>query len=274
MEGLTQVKKMKQNRYTKLIETVFLKKYRKGSTQVSFVRGDLEQTARELQIDLPKNLGDIIYSFRYRSILPDSITKLAPLGYEWVIRPVGRSQYLFSLSSSSRIIPNLLLSETKIPDATPGIIERYAVNDEQGLLTKVRYNRLIDLFLGITCYSLQNHLRSTVPNMGQIETDEIYIGLDKRGVHYVVPVQAKGGSDQLGIVQIEQDFALCQYKFPHLVCIPVASQFVENDLIALFSFEMTQTGVALTEEKHYRLAAQESITFEELAQYTVRPDSG
>ena len=27
--------------------------------------------------------------------------------------------------------------------------------------------------------------------MGQIEIDELYIGMDKRGCHYVIPVQAK-----------------------------------------------------------------------------------
>lgn len=89
----------------------------------------------------------------------------------------------------------------KVPDATPGIIAKYALNDEQALLAKVRYNRLLDIFTGVTCYSLQNHLRTTVPNMGQIETDELYVGVDKRGVHYVLPVQAKGGKDKLGIVQ-------------------------------------------------------------------------
>ena len=68
-----------------------------------------------------------------------------------------------------------MLVETKIPDATPGVISRYAINDEQGLLAKLRYNRLIDIFTGLTCYSLQNHLRTTVPELGQVETDEIYL---------------------------------------------------------------------------------------------------
>ena len=115
-------------------------------------------------------------------------------------------------------------------------LERYALNDEQGLLAKLCYNRLIDIFLGMGCYSLQNHLRTTVQGMGQIETDEIYIGLDKRGVHYVIPVQAKGGKDQLGSVQLEQDIAMC--KFPALMCIPVAAQFMANNLIALFSLNI------------------------------------
>lgn len=169
-----------------------------------------------------------------------------------------------------RIIPNNLLAETKIPDATPGIIAKYALNDEQGLLAKLRYNRLIDIFTGVTCYSLQNHLRTTVPEMGQVETDEIYVGLDQRGAQYVFPVQAKGGTDQLGIVQIEQDFALCSAKFPNLICRPIAAQFVEDNLIALFSFELGENGVAISDEKHYRLVPPEQMTDEDLANYRNR----
>ncbi|MCC7361262.1 MAG: hypothetical protein IT317_17385 [Anaerolineales bacterium] len=58
---------------------------------------------------------------------------------------------------------------------------------------------------------------------GQAEVDEIYLGLDKRGVHYVLPAQAKGGSDRIGIVQIEQDFAICAAKFPALICRSIAA---------------------------------------------------
>ncbi|MCL2304407.1 MAG: hypothetical protein FWC43_03595 [Planctomycetaceae bacterium] len=260
------------NRYLQLIETIFFKYYKRGKKEVHFVREDLETTAEELGIKLPKNLGDVVYSFRYRSQLPDSITRTAPQGSEWVIRPMGQAKYMFSLSTMPRIVPNMMLSETKIPDSTPGVVERYALNDEQGLLTKLRYNRLVDIFLGISCYSLQNHLRTTVPDVGQIETDEIYIGLDKRGAHYVIPIQAKGGKDQLGTVQIEQDFALCRYKFPGLVCIPVAAQFMENDLIALFSFEYSGKEIAILCEKHYRLVAPDKLPDEEISKYGKRTD--
>ena len=260
------------NRYILLIETIFFKYYEEGKTEVPFVREDLETTAVELGIKLPKNLGDVVYTFRYRAKMPDAITRLAPSGSEWVIRPMGQAKYVFSLSTMPRIIPNVMLSETKIPDATPGVIEKYALNDEQGLLTKLRYNRLIDIFLGISCYSLQNHLRTTVPDMGQIETDEIYVGLDMRGIHYVVPVQAKGGKDQLGTVQIEQDIAMCKYKFPSLICIPVAAQFMENDLIALFSFEHSDKGISILSEKHYRLVEPHELSDEDLTRYRKRTD--
>jgi len=258
------------NRYIRIIESIFDRHYQEGAQEIAFERDDLVKAAEQLGIKLPKNIGDVVYSFRYRANLPESIRQRAPAEMEWVIRSIGQAKYKFSLAALPRIIPNNLLAETKIPDATPGIITKYAVNDEQGLLAKLRYNRLIDIFTGITCYSLQNHLRTTVPGMGQIETDEIYVGLDQRGAHYIFPVQAKGGADQLGIVQIEQDIALCAAKFPTLICRPIAAQFMEENLIALFSFEAGENGVALNDEKHYRLAPPEQLTDEDLVNYRNR----
>lgn len=95
-----------------------------------------------------------------------------------------------------------MLAETKVPDSTPGVIGMYALSDEQALLAKLRYKRLIDISTGVACYSLQSHLRTNVPGLGQLETDEIYIGVDKRGAHYVFPVHAKAGNDVISVVQI------------------------------------------------------------------------
>ena len=106
--------------------------------------------------------------------------------------------------------------------------------------------------------------------MTHSETDEIYIGLDKRGAHYVLPVQAKGGRDKIGIVQIEQDFELCSIKFPRLVCRAIAAQFMEYNLIALFEFEQTKDGIKVSSEKHYRLVRSDELSPEELQSYFVR----
>jgi DNA modification methylase len=263
-----------QNRYSQIIERIFFAYYKKGAKDVMFSRDDIVHAAEELGIKLPKNLGDVIYSFRYRTPLPESVRAKAPSGKEWIIRPAGTARYRFVAvdTALARIIPNKLMAETKVPDATPGIISKYALSDEQALLAKLRYNRLIDIFTGVTCYSLQSHLRTTIPDLGQVETDELYIGVDKRGAHYVFPVQAKGGSDQLSIVQIEQDFALCADKFPDLICRPIAAQFIEEQLIALFEFEMGENGVALVSEKHYRLAPPEEVTTSDLESYRSRPE--
>lgn len=166
--------------------------------------------------------------------------------------------------------PNANLSETKVPDATPGIVAKYAFNDEQALLARLRYNRLVDIFTGVACYSLQNHLRTTVPNMGQVETDEIYVGLDKKGVHFVFPVQGKGGKDKLNVVQIEQDFGVCAHKFPALVCRPLGAQFIGDGVIVLFEFEQTSAGVRVSSEKHYRLVPPDEISEADLAGYRQR----
>ena len=197
------------NRYGRIMERLFLSRHSEGEREVLFEREDMVGVAEEMGIKLPKNLGDVIYSFRYRAFLPASIQARAPEGEAWIIRPAGRSRYRFVAVADLPIAPPEMMAETKVPDATPGIIAKYAFEDEQGLLAKLRYNRLIDIFTGVTCYSLQNHLRTTVPEVGQVETDEIYIGVDRRGVHFVFPVQAKGGKDKINIVQIEQDFALC-----------------------------------------------------------------
>lgn len=123
----------------------------------------------------------------------------------------------------------------------------------------------------MTCYPLQSHLRSHVPNMGQVETDDVYVGVDRRGMHYVFPVQAKGGRDRQSVVQIEQDFALCAHKFPTLACRAIGAQFMEDDLISLFEFEEGAQGVALSSERHYRLVPPEELTETDLRDYRERP---
>lgn len=258
------------NRYEQIIERIFLSKYQEGMSEVDFVRQDIIDVAQELGMEVPKNVGDVIYSFRYRSILPDSVKSKAPEGYSWIIRSVGRSRYRFIIVPEQIIIPSQMLSETKIPDSTPGIVMMYALSDEQALLARLRYNRLIDIFTAVTCYSLQNHLRTTVPNIGQVETDELYIGVDRRGAHYVFPVQAKGKKDRLSIIQIEQDFALCAAKFPSLICRPIAAQFMDDSLIALFEFEQNNDRISIANEKHYRLVAPEGISKSELESYQHR----
>jgi hypothetical protein len=137
-------------------------------------------------------------------------------------------------------------------------------------LAKVRYNRLLDVFLGLPTYSLQNHLRTTVVGIGQVEIDEIYVGLDKHGCQYIVPVQAKSGKDILSTVQARQDIACCAEKFPRLICRAVSAQFVEQDLIALFELTTSKDAVKIAEERHYRLVSADEISDSDLAGYRVQ----
>lgn len=259
-----------KNRYAAIIEKIFFSKYSQGDEEITFEREDLERAAKSLRIKLPKNLGDVIYSIRYRTELPTRILKTQPEGKEWIIEGRGRALYCFRLVTENRIVPNEQLSAIKVPDATPEIVSSYALSDEQALLAKVRYNRLLDIFLGLATYSLQNHLRTTVKDLGQVEIDEIYVGIDKRGAQFVLPVQAKGGSDQLSVVQAKQDIACCQEKFPHLQCRAISAQFISADLIALFELTLDDGMVRIVEEKHYRLVSADQITAEDLQTYAMR----
>ena len=249
----------KANRYQVLIEKIFFDHFDKGTKSFEFGREELVSGAASLAIDLPKNLGDVIYSVRFRTPLPPRILETQPKGMEWIIEGAGRSAYRFRLVRINRIVPRDDLIQIAIPDATPELIRAYALDDEQALLAIVRYNRLIDTFLGLTTYSLQNHLRTTVKGIGQIEIDELYIGLDKHGCHYVIPVQAKGGKDQIGVVQIGQDLAFAAEAFPEMRCRPIAAQFMNDGVVALFELTLDDDEVKVVEERHYKLVPADNL---------------
>jgi len=270
------VAETQENRYKRLLEHIFFDRrfgaYRVGAREIEFAREDLERAADALKIELPKNLGDVVYAIRYRTPLPAKIVETQPKGMEWIIEGTGRARYKFCLVQVNRIIPQTAFRAIKVPDATPGIIYAYALNDEQALLARVRYNRLIDVFLGITAYSLQNHMRTTVKGIGQIEVDEVYVGLDRHGVQYVIPVQAKGGKDKLSVVQTKQDIACCLEKFPNLVCRSVSAQFIDIEggrkKIAMFELAIEGGRVAIVEEKHYLLVPPKEISPDDLRAYS------
>ncbi len=247
------------NRYHAIIENIFFDRYEAGATEFIFKRQEIKTAAKFLDIELPDNLGDLIYSYRFRVELPQPIIDTQTDGKEWVIELAGRALYKFNLVKINRISPREDLVTIDVPDATPELISVYALDDEQALLAIVRYNRLIDTFLGLTTYSLQNHLRTTVKGIGQIEIDELYIGLDKRGCHYVIPVQAKGGKDQIGLVQVSQDISFVEERFPGLQCRAIAAQFMDDGVIALFELTLQNDEIKVREERHYRLISASEI---------------
>jgi len=256
--------------YDALIVRIFNNHYKKGVDAFEFDRTEIETVATQLKLRLPKNLGDLIYSFRYRKRLPQEIVATEVGKKQWVILPAGRSKYRFQLARLTQIVPRANLIATKIPDATPQIIAAYALTDEQALLARVRYNRLIDIFLGIATYSLQNHLRTTVKTMGQIEIDEIYVGLSKTGQQFVIPVQAKGGTDKLAVIQTTQDLAYCAEKFPTLTARAISAQFMQDDIIALFELTLENHEVKVVDERHYCLVPAKSISDDDLKTYANR----
>ena len=247
------------NRYLALIESIFFDHFKQDVTSFEFARTDIIAKAKQLDIVLPSNLGDVVYYIRYRASLPDRILATQPDGNEWIIEGAGRAQYRFRLVTATRILPRSDFIQIEIPDATPEVIRAYALDDEQALLAIVRYNRLVDTFLGLTTYSLQNHLRTTVKGIGQIEIDELYVGIDKHGCHFIIPVQAKGGKDQIGVVQTTQDIRFVEQRFPDMRCRALSVQFMDGGTVAMFELTLQDGTVKVVEERHYRLVPADRL---------------
>ena len=258
---------MAKSVYHQIIEAIFFDHFRDGLEQFEFERPEIQSTAEKLRLKTPKNLGDVVYRFRYRYPLPSTVQNTCGEDEEWIIKGVSKSRYRFRRVPLTKIEPQRDLYRTKIPDATPEIVAEHALNDEQAVLAKVRYNRLVDLFTGTVAYSLQSHLRTQV-NRVQIEIDELYIAVDKHGVQYIIPVQAKGGKDRVGRVQLEQDMDFCAERFSDLVCRPIAAQSLEDDVIAMFELTIQDDRVQILQERHYRLVSADLITTDDLS--TVR----
>lgn len=257
------------SKYEQVIEWVFRKNYQQGDIRVRFTREELVEAHDALDLPRTKNIGDIPYSFRFRRELPLSILSTAPADSEWIIVGTGIGEYQFRLSMPGKIAPTLHYYPIQIPDATPEIVRLYAPGtDEQALLTRVRYNRLVDLFTGLTCYSIQNHLRTTVVDIGQVEVDEIYAGLNKRGTHFVLPCQAKSEGDRFGIVQVLQDLALCAARYPYAICRPIALQFIQEDRVAILELAVRDDEEILklniVDEKQYVLVPSSDVSENDL----------
>ncbi len=200
-----------------------------------------------------KNLGDVPYSYRGgRRRLPDDI---ASTGH-WVIEGRGKGRYAFrKLSRSPYITIPPDLQTTHILDATPDIILKHGGTDEQGLLTRVRYNRLVDVFLGVTAYHLQSHVRAYIEDSGQVEIDDLYLGVDTDGNQYVIPIEAKTADEPLGLVQIASLNAFAQDNFPSLTLQSIAIKFWSDASIFFVAFNQTLDcdDIKVTKFKRYRL---------------------
>jgi hypothetical protein len=221
-----------------------------------FTRDDIRKAANTLKITLPDNLGDVVYTYRYRADLPPAILAIAPDGNMWIIEGDGKSKYRARIVDYVCLTPNESLRPIKIPDATPPNIRACAKKDEQYLLSTMRVNNLFGIFLGFGMFHVGSAKRSAVKKYGQIEIDDLYTGIDKNGVSYVIPIQAKRNSDRHSVVQTLQDVYYCKEEYPEHVCVPISVQFMKNETIAMFRLEedSVKDSIKVVEELHYTLS--------------------
>jgi transposase len=271
------------NRYVAVMKKLFAEKFKEGSDGFDWERADLDRLANEIGIKVVKNLGDNVYSIRHgREDLPEEIRALAPKGRFWLLLPNGKSAYRFVLTDRAFLDPDDARRPIKIPDSTPQIVARYAKQDEQAVLARIRYCRLVDIFMGLASYQLQSHMRTTIAHFGgaQTELDEIYVGVDSNGTQFVIPIQAKSEGERIGAIQIITDHFTCLEKFPKMVARTLAAKtmrvrviqgFGEVFTIALVECAVDENyNVTKVKEEHFELLPAAMINDDELAEYRSR----
>lgn len=245
-------KKKEPASYEPIILYIFDAHFSEDIREFEFERKEIEMAASKLNIQLPANKGDVVYTFRYRKPLPDAIANKAPSGLEWIIEGAGRSRYRFRLAKITRVTPSSNIPLLEIVSETPAIITANSLSEEQEVLAGIRFNRLVDKFLSIKAHPLQSHLRATVDKLGQIEIDELYVG-EQRTHKFVVPIQAKGASERISAVRTRQDFLYCKQEFPNLICRLLAAQSIGKNSIAIFELMIDNDVIKVIDEKHYKL---------------------
>jgi hypothetical protein len=91
--------------YDRIIEHIFFAHFRRDREHFEFEREEIQTTADELGIRAPRNLGDVIYSYRYRRPLPKRIRDTCGEDEEWVIRGVAAATYQFHKVPVTKIEP-------------------------------------------------------------------------------------------------------------------------------------------------------------------------
>ncbi len=235
-QGTDSIETQALSQYDEVVLEVFLCHYQKGATYLKFRKDELTEACRKHGITV-RNIPDIIYTYRARRILP---ARILATGH-WAIEPAGRGAYAFRLLRNPPHfeIPFEDYAPVEIYNALPEVVEGLLRQDEQSLLTRILYNRLVDIFTGLTCFHIQNHYRSFVAGMGEVELDALYVGVNKTGTLFVLPIEAKSQaeSEMIGRIQVSQMAKLVRQDFPELCRRILAAKALADGTIAMVEFD-------------------------------------
>lgn len=246
-------KRPSKSREGQIIREIFAKHRRGAERTFLFERDEIHKAADDLGVARLDNPYSLVYNLRHRG-MPADIAALAEPGMEWIIigDPEISTSYRIKQAPITRISPDTSLVPITLPDATPRLLTDHVfgeTQDEQAVLAMVRYNRLVDLFLGIVAHSIQNHLRTRVKRV-QLEVDEIYVGVNRLGELCIVPIQAKVGRSRFGRVQLEQDLAFCRERFRSYRARAVAVQALSREHLVLYELAIVEDHVVKIQELH------------------------
>jgi hypothetical protein len=105
----------KKINYDDVLSYIFLNHYEDGVSEIKWIREEIFSACDILNMEYPKNPGDVIYQYRYRNNKPsgknryERISETAPEGLEWIIVGDGKAKYKFKGSRQlKRVIPENL----------------------------------------------------------------------------------------------------------------------------------------------------------------------
>lgn len=239
--------------YDKIITTLFLAKFEEDQTEIDFTKDELVEIASELQIPL-RNPPDVVYTYRSRANLPAVILEKG----NWVIKSKGKGKFSFFKSGRKPFVEiQEGLHAIEVLTAVPEIVEKYSQDDEQAVLGVIRYNRLVDTLTKVTCFHLQSHARTTIEGEGQVEIDDLYVGIDREGTQYILPLEAKSAEerDKLGWIQVANMAKFAKQHYPQLKCRPIAAKPIDRNTIYMIEFDDNPDAekVAIVQIRLYKL---------------------
>lgn len=246
--------------YGPILLHIFNSRWRKGAPTVIFTLDDVRNAADALELEV-RNPADLIYRMRSRTVLPKEILEK---GF-YILRATGRGQYQFEKGSSTLFQP-LDNVPTEALDITPLPVrrllpEKLAEMDEQAILTLASYCRLLDHFSGLTIYRLRNHVRKSVPGVGQAELDAIDVGVALRDdeMPVVFPIEAKAAPDALNRVQIHNMIRFAAHYFPGHEIRPLAIKADYDSVLHLMEFNTSikAADLKITRSASYVLSLSE-----------------
>jgi hypothetical protein len=221
-------------RYKRTIEEVFSRRYREGTERLVFKKDELEKTSRNHGI-LSENIPDIVRTYS-RKPLPARILAKG----NWVFEVAGRGIYAFRLLHNR---PHFDLgfqdcAAVDIYNPIPAVVEVLLPQDQESLLTRVLYHRLVDIFTGLTCFHIRNHYCSFVTGVGEVELDALYVGVDKTGTLFVLPIEAKSQAESkvIGRTQLSRIARLVRQDFATLRRRILAVRDFADGTIAMIEF--------------------------------------
>ena len=126
-----------------------------------FTYDEIRAVARRRNFEI-RNFPDFPYYFRSRSELPAEIREAGFKGlYIGGGRRRGGGTIILTKEELSIELPTDL-PPTKRKSAIPQAVRKFIGDDEQAVLSVVRYEGVLDDLLGFQAYHLQGHLRTTI----------------------------------------------------------------------------------------------------------------